>query len=197
MFTTSRVSRQARARRPLCAGLVVALGCGASADPFRDASEPLPVEEAFVFTSWLQGEHLVAHWDMPEGYYLYRHGFAVTAGEGATLGTPAIPPGEAKVDDHFGESQVHYGNVEITVPVIDPTAVVTARIRYQGCADSGLCYPAQTRTVTHAVTAVTHAVTKSAASITGEDGTPAALEPASEPAKSARPPVLAEDAAEE
>ena len=125
------------------------LGGATSADPFRDSDEPLPVEEAFVFTSWLQGERLVAHWDMPKGYYLYRHRLEVQAGEGLTLGEPAIPRGERKVDAYFGESEVHYGSVEITVPVLERPAVVTARITYQGCADTGFCYPPQERTVAH------------------------------------------------
>lgn len=131
---------------------VVGAGCvgvAAAADPFRDSDEPLPVEEAFVFTSWLQGERLVAHWDMPKGYYLYRHRLEVQAGEGIALGEPAIPRGERKTDAYFGESEVHYGSVEITVPVLERPAVVTARITYQGCADTGFCYPPQERAVAH------------------------------------------------
>ena len=130
---------------------VVGTGCvgAATADPFRDSDEPLPVEEAFVFTSWLQGERLVAHWDMPEGYYLYRHRLEVQAGEGIALGKPAIPRGQRKTDAYFGESEVHYGSVEITVPVLERPAVVTARITYQGCADTGFCYPPQERAVAH------------------------------------------------
>lgn len=130
---------------------VVGAGCVgvAAADPFSDSAEPLPVEEAFVFTSWLQGERLVAHWDMPKGYYLYRHRLEVRAGEGIALGEPAIPRGERKTDAYFGESEVHYGSVEITVPVLQRPAVVTARITYQGCADTGFCYPPQERAVAH------------------------------------------------
>lgn len=141
------------ARRALVPA-VVGVGClGAMADPFRESAresaEPLPVEEAFVFTSWLQGERLVAHWDMPKGYYLYRHRIEVDAGEGIALGKPAIPRGEPKTDAYFGESEVHYGSVEITVPVLQRPAVVAARITYQGCADSGFCYPPQARSVVH------------------------------------------------
>ena len=131
--------------------LVVGAGCvgAATADPFRDSDEPLPVEEAFVFTSWLQGGRLVVHWDMPEGYYLYRHRLEVRAGEGIALGEPAIPRGERKTDAYFGESEVHYGSVEVAVPVLESPAIVTARITYQGCADTGFCYPPQERAVAH------------------------------------------------
>lgn len=137
------------ARWALAPAVVGVGGLGAMADPFRESAEPLPVEEAFVFTSWLQGERLVAHWDMPKGYYLYRHRIEVDAGEGIALGKPAIPRGERKTDAYFGESEVHYGSVEITVPVLQRPAVVAARITYQGCADSGFCYPPQVRSVVH------------------------------------------------
>ena len=144
------------ARWALAPAVVGVGGLGAMADPFRESAresaEPLPVEEAFVFTSWLQGERLVAHWDMPKGYYLYRHRIEVDAGEGIALGKPAIPRGERKTDAYFGESEVHYGSVEITVPVLQRPAVVAARITYQGCADSGFCYPPQVRSVVHEAT---------------------------------------------
>ena len=136
-------------RCALAAALIGAGFVGAATDPFREPAEPLPVEEAFVFTSWLQGERLVAHWDMPKGYYLYRHRIEVDAGEGIALGKPAIPRGERKTDAYFGESEVHYGSVEVTVPVLQRPAVVAARITYQGCADSGFCYPPQVRSVVH------------------------------------------------
>lgn len=137
------------ARCALAPALVGAGGLDAAADPFRAAAEPLPVEEAFAFTSWLEGERLVAHWDMPKGYYLYRHRLEVRAGEGIALGTPAIPRGEPKTDAYFGESEVHYGSVEIKVPVLERPAIVAAHITYQGCADTGFCYPPQVRKVVH------------------------------------------------
>ena len=180
--------------RALLPALVGSYGLWAVANPFRDTAEPLPVEEAFVFTSWLRGERLVAHWDLPAGYYLYRHRFAVSAGEGVTLGAPAIPPGEPKTDDHFGESQVHYGSVEITVPVLERPAVVAARISFQGCADTGLCYPAQVRAVAHAVSA--------GAASTAHDRARRASAAASDRAEAIRPPAagppraVAEEAAE-
>ena len=181
--------------RALLPALVGCYGLRAVANPFLDMAEPLPVEEAFVFTSWLRGERLVAHWDLPAGYYLYRHRFAVSAGEGVTLGAPAIPPGEPKTDDHFGESQVHYGSVEITVPVLERPAVVAARISFQGCADTGLCYPAQVRTVAHVVSASAAPTAddraRSAASAAASDRAESNRPPAARP-----PPAVAEDTAE-
>ena len=110
--------------------------------------EFLPVDEAFVFTAQLHDDRLVARWEMPAGYYLYRRAFRVQAGDGATLGELAVPEGERVVDEYFGESEVYYGRVEITVPVLARAGdSVRARFHYQGCAEEGLCYPPQVRSV--------------------------------------------------
>lgn len=100
-----------------------------------------------------EDRHLVLRWDMPAGYYLYRHAFSV-AGDGERkgpapkIGEPVIPAGQAKVDEYFGESEVYYGRVEVTVP-IQASALQSARVQvtYQGCADYGLCYPPQRRSI--------------------------------------------------
>ena len=60
-----------------------------------EAPEFLPVDEAFVLSTELDDDGaLLAYWDMPEGYYLYRHRFDFTLREGdvATLGPPEIHP---------------------------------------------------------------------------------------------------------
>ena len=130
---------------------------GATPDALRVDAGALPVDQAFAFSSRLRGDRLVARWEMPPGYYLYRHRFSVIAGAGVALGEPEIPDGEPKVDDHHGQSQVHYGKVEITVPVLSHGGVVTARFAYQGCAEGKLCYAPRQRSVTHVPGATTDA----------------------------------------
>ncbi|MXY55317.1 MAG: hypothetical protein F4029_03915 [Gammaproteobacteria bacterium] len=116
-------------------------------DPLAEASVFLPVDQAFAFSLHLRPgedgvEQIVARWDMPAGYYLYRHGFRADAEEGLALGELRIPRGEMRTDEYFGKSEVYVGSVEVVVPVIR-RAVRTATVRfaYQGCAEQGLCYP--------------------------------------------------------
>ena len=118
----------------------------AGRDPFAEP-RVLPVEQAFAFSARLRGDRLLARWRMPAGYYLYRHRFGLEAGEGVALGALAIPPGKPIVDAAFGEAEAHYGEVEISARVLEHAGVVVARIRYQGCAESGFCYPPQERDV--------------------------------------------------
>ena len=135
--------------------LLVVLCIGADQPTPRPANDPLakqpdflPVDKAFALSARLAQGVLTARWDMPDGYYLYRHGFSIEGGEGTELATPAIPAGKAKVDEYFGASEVYYNHVEIVATVTKRSAEsLTVHVTYQGCADYGLCYPPQRRLV--------------------------------------------------
>ena len=120
-------------------------------DPLAETPVFLPVDQAFAFSWRIRTddggvEKIVARWDMPVGYYLYRHGFQVDAEDGLSLGELEIPPGEMRTDEYFGESEVYLGSVEFVVPVHRRTVQsATVRFAYQGCAEQGLCYPPTAR----------------------------------------------------
>lgn len=127
-------------------------------DPFETPSF-LGVDQAFVLSSTIVQGRLVARWQVAEGYYLYRHAFALEAAQGITLGALDIPRGQRIVDDYFGESEVYHDSVAIGADIeisnaneandsTDEAATVAVLVRYQGCAAHGLCYPPQKRVVT-------------------------------------------------
>jgi len=109
----------------------------------------LKVDEAFILSASLDAAGaLRARWDMPDGYYLYKHqfGFKTKDERQASLGDAQIPAGKTKVDDYFGEVEVYYHSAEIVVPINSQPGVNTQLgISYQGCADAGLCYPPETK----------------------------------------------------
>ncbi len=114
----------------------------------------LPVEEAFRLTvePATDGAALV-RFEMPDGYYLYRHrfNFQVRPQDAIVLGAAEIPPGKKKTDEYFGEVEVYYHDVRIRVPVTvtaDLPASYELGVGYQGCADAGLCYPPEVQWVT-------------------------------------------------
>ena len=127
----------------------------------------LKVDEAFQFEAE-QGPDgaVLARWQMPDGYYLYRHAFQFevrgpSSGDGGSfekatvaLGGAEIPPGKAKVDEYFGDVEVYYHQAQARLPVAAAEPAGFARntgfevgITYQGCADAGLCYPPETKWV--------------------------------------------------
>ena len=135
--------------------LAVALGAAQMAAAGEQAwldEEPefLPVDEAFALsTETADDGALLAYWDMPDGYYLYRHRFDFTLKdlEAAVLGPAELPPGKDKVDEYFGAVEVYYHRVQARVPIRDAQGPVEVGISYQGCAEAGLCYPPERRWV--------------------------------------------------
>jgi len=109
------------------------------------ADDFLAPEQAFRYSVDSDGQQLVIHWDVEPGYYLYlkRMGVA-SAAEGVTLGEPAYPQGEVHTDEYFGEQVVFRGKFDVTVPLTRASpaaAVMPLTLKFQGCADAGLCYP--------------------------------------------------------
>ncbi|WP_255416916.1 protein-disulfide reductase DsbD [Pseudoxanthomonas sp. SGNA-20] len=115
-----------------------------------DAKDLLPVDEAFVLTATApEPGRIEIHWKIAEGYYLYRHRTAVSASGDFVGGNLRLPAGERHVDEFFGPVETYRGAL---VAILDgqPTgagASAELQIRYQGCADIGICYPPQTRRV--------------------------------------------------
>lgn len=116
-------------------------------------SEFLPPDEAYQFSAWAKGDGTVTlNWVIAEDYYLYRQQTRVsTDTPGFTLGEPRFPQGEMHTDEFFGTQEVYRGVLDVVVPVTAGSGELQLRVRYQGCADAGLCYPPQIKTVTVAV----------------------------------------------
>ncbi|ROO25077.1 protein-disulfide reductase DsbD [Salinisphaera orenii] len=143
------------ARRPLrrCAWLLVGLWLAVAACAASAADDFLPVDEAFAPTASRADDGAVAvTWAIADTYYLYRHAFEFTFvdAEGARAGEPRIPDGETESDDFFGEVETYRDRMRIEVPTADDEPLpedARIEVSYQGCADAGLCYPPQTRTL--------------------------------------------------
>jgi len=102
----------------------------------------LPVEQAFPY-QWSVGESgLQIHFAVHPGYYLYESRFKFSAEDSVELVSAQYSwPGKTKVDKYFGEVVVFDKPVTLTIPYSGKGEV---KIRYQGCADKGLCYLPQT-----------------------------------------------------
>ncbi|WP_300657439.1 protein-disulfide reductase DsbD [Pseudomonas sp.] len=117
----------------------------ANASPFTlgQQQEFLPVDQAFsLHVERADTGAAVLRWDIAPGYYLYQERLRFV---GLPAGSePLLPSGQPYHDDYFGASQIYRGSLEVVIP--DATAG-TLELGWQGCADAGLCYPPQTRTV--------------------------------------------------
>ena len=128
--------------------LAAAVPAVASSASQQDFLKP---DDAFRFSAntAANGE-VVAHWDIAEGYYLYRKRFKFAVTDpGVTLGDARFPAGDMKNDEFFGKMEVYHHGVDARIPVHNggATAALTLSVTYQGCAQAGMCYPPVTKRV--------------------------------------------------
>jgi len=149
---TDIVTNRSRRIRALllgtCAAFMLASGSAAAA---IDPDDLLPVDEAFALradASTAAGDERAAisvRWRIADGYYLYRHRISVEPDAGFRAGKLRLPPGKAYEDEFFGKVETYRTALEAVLPG-EPTApTTTLTVKYQGCADAGICYPPQTR----------------------------------------------------
>ncbi len=109
----------------------------------------LPVDQAFALTASAPSrDRIEVQWKVADGYYLYRHRTDVQV-EGADFraGKLQLPKGKAYRDEFFGDVETYHQDLTgLLVGEAAPGAEsVTLKVKYQGCADAGICYPPQTR----------------------------------------------------
>ncbi len=115
----------------------------------------LPVDQAYVLSAKaVSRERVEFTWTIAPGYYLYRHRFSVQPVDSAFKSNPLqLPAGEKHHDQFFGDVETYRHSVTAvqTGATANDASAVTFKVKYQGCADVGVCYPPQTRTLTVAM----------------------------------------------
>jgi len=152
--TTQQPPAPAQTTKPLAAS---ALGLNDAFGVAREDALPT-VEEAFRFQAEVAApDRLQLTWDIAPGTYLYRHliQVALEDEDGVRLRAFELPQGETKrdavlPDGSLGDIQVYHDRIDLTLPLLrdtpEPTEI-TLVVKYQGCAELGVCYPPQTQRV--------------------------------------------------
>ena len=121
---------------------VVLLLVGLSSTAFGQM--PPPADDVFRLQASRDGSGVVMlDWTIAPGTYLYRDSLKVSDG-----GVPvalALPDGVDKDDPNFGHVEVYHNHVEAALPQELGTDRLT--VRYQGCAEQGICYPPVEKTI--------------------------------------------------
>jgi thiol:disulfide interchange protein DsbD len=113
---------------------------------FNDSPKFLKVDEAFGFDFEQKDGELVIRWDVAPGYYLYKKQFK-TATKNVTLAAGEYPAHEQIEDEFFGISDVFLTDMEMSFPIIEAKQDGSVKLRFQGCAEAGLCYPPTTKVI--------------------------------------------------
>ena len=129
-------------------GAWVAHAQTANFDPIKapEAKKFLPAAMVFQMTSRASAPNqYTLTWRVAQGYYLYKDQMKIVATDGATVSSVKwTTPTQSKDDPTFGQVQVFH-NQAIAVVTVNTNKVTTGQptlnVRYQGCAEGGLCYP--------------------------------------------------------
>ena len=116
-----------------------------------DESDLLPIDEAFALTARAtERGRIELDWRIAGGYYLYKHRMGVEVLSAGFKSNPLeLPDGIAYTDEFFGDVETYRDQVTavLTGAAADGVPSVELKVKYQGCADIGICYPPHTRTL--------------------------------------------------
>ncbi len=121
------------------------------ADLPKNQTEFLSPDEAFQMTyNVLDEKHIAVNWKIHPGYYLYMGMFEFESlDENNNIIKVEMPDGEKKTDEFFGQVDVYYlstnADIFLEKNILD---TINIKIKYQGCADAGLCYPPISKNIT-------------------------------------------------
>ena len=106
----------------------------------------IPVEEAFQINGRVVGDQAIIEFTVTPGHYLYRDRFQFKAvSPDTSLGTPVYPKGVEKYDYNFEKNlEVFPEDMAVSMPITTSSSLPEIEVRFQGCADAGLCYPPHT-----------------------------------------------------
>ena len=125
--------------------LVLALAASVPALAAIDEDDLLPIDQAFALTAEaVSRDRIEFRFAIAEGYYLYRHRMGVALLDSHFKVNPLdLPAGEPKHDEFFGDTEIYRDQVTLvqTGAAADDVRELRFEVRYQGCADIGVCYP--------------------------------------------------------
>ena len=109
----------------------------------------LEVDDAFQMLTYLDQDNLVIDWQIAPHYYLYKDRFLLKQTSSSAGDVVYADTWEKKYDPNFDETMIVYHNtMSVRIPLQSLQFPFSADISYQGCADDGLCYPPQKKTIT-------------------------------------------------
>ncbi|MBS4052884.1 MAG: protein-disulfide reductase DsbD [Methylomonas sp.] len=116
-----------------------------------NSEDILPPDQVFKLTAVGHSrQQLELEWQIEPGYHLYRDKTKVES-ESAEIriGALQMPEGAVEHDAVFGDTSVYRDRLKLTVPIVNPNGLprVELSVKYQGCADVGVCYPPQKKRI--------------------------------------------------
>lgn len=129
--------------------IVLAFASFSAAGKTITEADLLPVDTAYPLSiEAISRDSVEIRWGIADGYYLYKHRLGVEAGSADLTVAPwQLPAGKPYRDEFFGDVETYRKELRTTVNFSAPAnaAHIELRLKYQGCADIGICYPPQSK----------------------------------------------------
>lgn len=106
----------------------------------------VPVDQAFPFSFYQQGNRVSLDWQVKDEYYLYQDRISISA-ENVTLGEIQMRDGQPYQDEFFGKVNIYTTPLFVDLPLSAYQTGARLIVQYQGCAKAGFCYPPETRVI--------------------------------------------------
>lgn len=111
------------------------------------SADILPTDQAFKLTAVGQSrERVELNWQIANGYHLYKDKIKIESQtDSIRLGQFQMPTGIQEHDEVFGDVAVYRQQLQLDLPLLNQSdqPLVKLLVKYQGCADIGVCYPPQ------------------------------------------------------
>ena len=138
-------------------GPAVLRAAGAGLRSPSTESDLLPVDQAFALTGQRRrARPHRADWKIADGYYLYRHRIRVQRRTARSSRRDAAAAARREAPRRILRRRRNLSQAAAPAALSGDAGdreQVTLKVKYQGCADAGVCYPPQTRTLTVALPA--------------------------------------------
>ena len=112
-------------------------------DFLNKESGVLPPIKAFNIETVISDEAVLISWDIKEGYYLYFESIKIENNYEALSFEVLESEESIHKDEFFGESKIFRDKILIKLNKSIGLDLNNILIKYQGCADIGICYPIQ------------------------------------------------------
>ncbi|MDD1622499.1 MAG: protein-disulfide reductase DsbD [Methylococcaceae bacterium] len=110
-----------------------------------DSKDLLPPDQAFKLSVGASStEKVELSWKIADGYHLYRDKFKFQSQtDTLQLGAAVMPEGRIEHDEVFGDMVVYRNKITVSLPLSNENSApqIKLLVKYQGCADIGVCYP--------------------------------------------------------
>ena len=129
--------------------LLVTSICLNAQNLFDEKNDILKPSDAFATSGYIDNDILYISWRINNGYYLYKNSVKIMNGDNE-LEYIIIESNESTYEDEFfGKTQILRGELFIRTSKVEN--LNNLLIYYQGCSDSGFCYPLQSQKISQII----------------------------------------------